>query len=391
MATLGSVNVTEFHNGGDDWAAAFQAAIDTGKAVVVPRGYYTITPPLVIPGGWCGIIRGENQIECIIRNSGANQDPDTYMFEYNRDGGFSWGIIVENIHLQGMGFENGAFFLKECAYPLFRNVNIEGFNGSALAIDKCQDGNFQECNIQSSGRNVGDSSQNSETTHPAINLFTTVAGDACNMLRFTACQIESNRCSPYVRVDKGIGIMFVDVHGEIRRSEEWETRDFLENNGADVTFTNCALDRFRNALVQNGYGRVTVTGGRKFGSIDATGADGKTGRLVVSDTQVGDIKLTSWKGVHSVRGVEMGALSVRYGSGSFNVSDSKLSSVDVQLVGAGARGVKLRDCFVQGNVNFSSSSRLGAMIDCSVEGDCTFKSNNGDYVRNRVTGTETLA
>ncbi len=221
-----SINVLQFgakRDGTGDSHNAIQKVISfVEKTRLVPiyfsSGYYNISNPLIITKQGMHL-EGVGNAVSILQYTGdeeLNKDLGLITFkvgtpETDSEVWGSWGIVLRHLHLNGNNKKIHALYLRKIGYPLMYDVNTEHFNGSGLLLDKCQDGSFENMNIQLCGRlkeGETDVSDINATEYSAIHLFSTVSGDACNMLRFNKCQIENNNCSPYVYVEDGIGIWF---------------------------------------------------------------------------------------------------------------------------------------------------------------------------------------
>jgi hypothetical protein len=364
--------------------------------LVFPSGITYLKPGVLkIPGNWAGVFRGSNTRYCVIMPSEDPKDPNVILIEYNTEKQFSWGLRIENLSFNGNHFTLSAFRLTNVSYVYTNNLQIYSFHGCALWLDKVQDSVFEATNIQESGYSAGDITDNAQTTHPALLLTSTIKKDICNMIRFNNCQIENNNCSPYVRIDNGIGLMFAQTHAEIREPKQWGKRDFLEIGNADVQIIEHAGSRFRNAILIKGYGVTTVSGGRSLGGDITTIAEGKKGTLALSNCRVNNIKISSYSGNHQFSNITATNVilnntygSVRWFGGaitSLSVNDSPPTSFGVHFDGVTVS----KDVIFMENQGIKKSSH--SFINSTVLGNMIFNCTNGIYYGNNIIGSENIA
>lgn len=364
--------------------------------LVFPSGMTYLKPGIIkIPGNWAGVLRGSNTRYCIIMPSEDPKDPDVILIEYNTEKQFSWGLRIENLSFNGNHFTLSAFRLTNVSYVYTNNLQIYSFRGCALWLDKVQDSVFEATNIQESGYSAGNITDNTQTTHPALFLTSTINKDICNMIRFNNCQIENNNCSPYVRIDSGIGLMFTQTHAEIREPKQWGQRDFLEIESADVQILEHAGSRFRNAIIIKGYGVTTVSGGRSLGGDITAIAENKKGTLALSNCRVNRINISAYNGHHQFSNVSATdvilkkiAGSIRWFGGvitSLSVNDSTNSSLGVHFDGVTVS----KDVIFIDNQDIKTSSH--SFINSTVIGNMTFDCINGIYYSNNIIGSEKIS
>lgn len=364
--------------------------------LVFPSGMTYLKPGIIkIPGNWAGVLRGSNTRYCIIMPSEDPKDPDVILIEYNTEKQFSWGLRIENLSFNGNHFTLSAFRLTNVSYVYTNNLQIYSFRGCALWLDKVQDSVFEATNIQESGYSAGNITDNTLTTHPALFLTSTINKDICNMIRFNNCQIENNNCSPYVRIDSGIGLMFTQTHAEIREPKQWGQRDFLEIENADVQILEHAGSRFRNAIIIKGYGVTTVSGGRSLGGDITAIAENKKGTLALSNCRVNRINISAYNGHHQFSNVAATdvilkkiAGSIRWFGGvitSLSVNGSTNSSLGVHFDGVTVS----KDVIFIDNQDIKTSSH--SFINSTVIGNMTFDCINGIYYSNNIIGSENIS
>ncbi|CAI0896357.1 DUF4097 family beta strand repeat-containing protein [Serratia proteamaculans] len=363
--------------------------------LIFPSAMTYLKPGVIkIPGNWAGVLRGSNTRNCIIRPSEDPKDPNTILIEYNAEKQFSWGLRIENLSFDGMNFTLSALRLTNVAYVYTNNLQIYSFHGCNLWLDKVQDSVFEATNIQDGGYSNGDPSDNTKTTHPALLLTSTIKNDACNMLRFNNCQIENNKCSPYVRIDNGIGLMFNQIHAEVRDENRWGKMDFMEIDSADVQISEHAGSRFRNAIIIKGYGITRATGGRSLGGDITTVAIGKRGTLALSNCSVSNIEISAYSGNHQFSNVSAKNVTLKKTAGSIRWFGGSIESLSVNGTVNPALGVHFDGVLVFKDVIYSDSQNDNkvshSFINSTVLGNMEFNCTNGVYYANNVAGSETV-
>jgi hypothetical protein len=361
--------------------------------LVFPSGMTYLQPGVVkIPGNWAGVLRGSNTRNCIIRPSENPDDPNIILIEYNTEKKFSWGLRIENLSFDGMNYTLSAIRLANVGYVYTNNLQIYSFNGCNLWLDKVQDSVFEATNIQDGGYSSGDPSDNTKTTHPALLLTSTIKNDACNMIRFNNCQIENNKCSPYIRIISGIGLMFNQTHAEIRDKAMWGKRDFMEIANADLQISEHAGSRFRNAVLINGYGRTTISGGRGLGGDLTVRAEGKRGTLALSNCLVGNINLSAYNGNHQFSNVVAANVVLKNTAGSLRWFGGSMNALVVEGSVNPALGAHFDGVLVTQDVTFSDPKDTPQLshsfINSTVLGNMAFNCINGVYYANNIAGNE---
>jgi len=383
---------------GDKNATILQESIVNNYRVelVFPSGMTYLKPGVIkIPANWAGVLRGSNTRNCIIRPSEDPKDPDVILIEYNIEKKFSWGLRIENISFDGMNYTLSALRITNVGYVYTNNLQIYSFHGCNLWLDKVQDSVFEATNIQDGGYSNGDRTNNSNTTHPALLLTSTIKDDACNMIRFNNCQIENNKCSPYIRIDNGIGLMFNQIHAEIRDQEHWGTMDFLEINNADVQISEHAGSRFRNAILIKGYGVTSASGGRSLGGDITTNSEGKRGTLTLSNCNVRKINISAYNGNHQFSNVTATDVILNKTAGTVRWFGGSITSLSVNDTVNPALGVHFDGVIVSKDVVFyngkNNTNVSHSFINSTVLGNIEFNCVNSIYYANDIKGTENIA
>lgn len=388
-------------NGAGDDTAAIQQAIDSGKNIIVfPAGYYNLSKPLIIPrqgmsligaGNMCVILQAINSSDV----SWADYGMITFTVgtpETDKDVWGSWGIVIRHLHLQGHGKKMHGVYLRKIGYPLLYDVNIENFKGAGLRLDKCQDGSFENCNIQLCGRvkDGGDSTKNEDCEWSAIHIYSTVSGDNCNMLRFNKCQIENNNCSPYVKIEGGIGLWFDQTHGEDRVGSR--RHDFMLASNGDIDLTNLALSHtLRHGFIRTGYGMVNINGGRTANNI-LFRADGARGSCRIVNVDVGNIDMSAYglnNGTISNCHIQ-GELKLSYPCGSNLITNNKIDgNVTISNYGGEFEGTSSVVQFMGNNIhgNFTKSGEARVMLYYNfIKGSLAMSGSHSYAERNIVEG-----
>lgn len=402
-----SINVLQFgakRDGTGDSHNAIQKVISfVEKTRLVPiyfsSGYYNISNPLIITKQGMHL-EGVGNAVSILQYTGdeeLNKDLGLITFkvgtpETDSEVWGSWGIVLRHLHLNGNNKKIHALYLRKIGYPLMYDVNTEHFNGSGLLLDKCQDGSFENMNIQLCGRlkeGETDVSDINATEYSAIHLFSTVSGDACNMLRFNKCQIENNNCSPYVYVEDGIGIWFNQTHGEDRTGSGRHT--FMVAKEGDIELTDTDLsDTLKYGFIRTGYGSLHAKGGRYIGNIEFR-ATGKYGtNCIITNVGVGNINISSYRfdGLCSISNCNTGDITLSYVANYINISNVHCKSLTLKNTGEPNGLVKFTNNFVGGNVTKSGESEFHCTNN-RIGGDVNISGGNTFYKDNKVIGTET--
>lgn len=405
---LGSyLNVLQFgakHDGTGDSYRAIQNAISfVEKTRIVPiyfsGGYYNISNPLIITAQGMHL-EGVGNAVVILQYTGdseTNKDLGLITFKVgtpdtDSEVWGSWGIVLRHLHLKGNNKKIHAIYLRKIGYPLAYDINAEGFNGSGLLLDKCQDGSFENMNIQLCGRlkeGQTDVSDINATEYSAVHLFSTVAGDACNMLRFNKCQIEENNCSPYVYIQGGIGIWFNQTHGEDRTGSNRHT--FMVADGGDIELTDTDLsDTLKYGFIRTGYGSLFAKGGRNIGNISFQATNKRGGSFIISCTGVGNIDVSSYNfnGIFSVSNCNVGAISLSYLSDYVDFNNIHCKSFSLTYNGTPPGLVKLNNSYIDKDVTKSGESQFYCTNN-RIGGNVSISGGGTYYTNNYVVGTET--
>jgi hypothetical protein len=391
---FGIASVTEFgavNNGIADCTAAFNAALASpSRLIVVPQGFYRITGPLIMPtntGKWILGLGGAKSVVITVAMAAGNAARGA--IEYTRPAGSPnhAGCVLQNLHLIGNNSTCHGVYLQEVSYPLLENVLIEGFNGAGLLLDKCQDGSFNNVALVDCGRTSGNPSVNADTQFSALHLISTVVGDHNNMLRFTDCQIENNRVSPYVWInDAGaIGLWFDRIHVE---NATGQVRDFLRSAGADMNLSGIAASPgFRQGFLLEGHGGVTFSDCRHIVSV--VGPANANGFIRMSNVACGGLSWTSLVGSSYFVNSTIADVNIAYPAGGTSVFTAcQLGNVSVSNKGAPApNGVRFFNCAMTGYTT-DVNAQDQWLVDCIVTGNLNAAAVGSRVENNQVSGTK---
>jgi hypothetical protein len=275
--------------------------------------------------------------------------------------------------------------LQDVSYPVLENVLIEGFNGAGLLIDKCQDGSFNNVALVDCGRTTGDPANNADTEFSALHLVSTVPRDHCNMLRFSDCQIENNRVSPYVMVDDTgpIGIWFDRIHAE-NASAPGE-RDFLRSRGGDCYFSGIAAAGFREGFILEGYGSNSFSDCRNV--ISVVGPRNVIGSLRMSNVNCGPLSWTALGGRSYFTNCTIGDVNISWpAQGPSVFTACSLGNVRIDHAGEPHSGVRFFNCEMTG-YNTDDHARDQWLVDCIVNGDVAAVAIHSRIENNAISGS----
>lgn len=358
-----------------------------GRYCLMQRGTYMINPgEVVIPSGWDGVIDFGNVRTTLIQPATNPNDPNVFLFNFGTNSSQVYGPEIRGGRFYGRGYTCSAIKHYNAAYLNYHKVHIDGFKGSALWLDKCQDSVFSACNIQDSGFSTGDGTINTETTHPMLYLTSSISGDHCNMLRFDNCQIEQAKCSPYVKIDNGIGIKFNTCHMEIRLAEGQGTHDAIWALAGDLEIANPMHDQFRNGVVLGASATLNAHGGRYIGG-DVSIASNSTGHVRISNMSIKGMELrantSQNKRFDNVN--FLGAVNISFHTGFTEFDRCVFNGVvTASNVNSGNLGIRFTHCIENADFTINSAVTFVECIDCvSAAGTHTNNSSAGRDIRTR--------
>jgi hypothetical protein len=390
---FGIASVTEFgalNDGVADCTAAFNAALASpARLIVVPPGFYRITAPLSIPwntGKWILGLGGAKSVALTIEMPAGQSSRAA--IEYRHDQARKpnhAGCVLQNLHLIGNNSACHGAHLQDVSYPVLDNVVIEGFNGAGLLIDKCQDGSFNNVALVDCGRTAGNPANNADTEYSALHLVSTIPNDHCNMLRFSDCQIENNRVSPYVSVDDTgpIGIWFDRIHAENATAPG--ARDFLRSRGGDCYFSGIAAAGFREGFILEGYGSNTFSDCRSV--ISVVGPSNVEGNLRMSNVHCGPLSWTALGGRSYFTNCVFGDVNISWPARGPSVFTAcSLGKVRIDHAGAPHSGVRFFNCEMTGYAT-DGHARDQWLVDCIVDGDVAAAARYSRLENNTISGS----
>ncbi|MBC8120932.1 MAG: hypothetical protein H7Y22_03725 [Gemmatimonadaceae bacterium] len=401
------VDIRRFGSGSKsfDASAALQSALNRGyKNIHIPGGNWVFNKPVVVPPNTGVRIFGTSNAFSILECRMPNSYRDRGMIEYFARDGFSWGIVLEHLHLVGNGSTCHGLFLKQISYPLLKDISIEGFDGAGLLIDKCQDGEFINLNVQDCGRTSGnrkslaDRTDVSKTLYSAIHLTNmSTPGDANNMLRFNSLQCENNVTSPYIFVKVGvgvgpIGIFFSQIHGEVRNQSDWNTFEFLRAEAGDFNFDGVALSRFKPGagFTFTGYGTATFANSRALDGVRHI-KSGVAASFLISNCITNDLSCVGLDGGYLVSNSKVGKVSLSYpGASNQRFSNCDMGNVTIANSGGSSRGVYIINCTL-GSLTTDANTSNGYYAFNTITGNLTGSGSGNNFINNLVLGKTQIA
>ncbi len=390
---FGIASVTEFgalNNGVADCTAAFNSALSSpARLIVVPPGFYRITAPLSIPwntGKWILGLGGAKSVALTIEMPRGHSSRAAIEYRHDQAGKPNHaGCVLQNLHLIGNNSACHGAYLQDVSYPVLDNVVIEGFSGAGLLLDKCQDGSFNNLALIDCGRTAGDPANNADTEYSALHLVSTVPNDHCNMLRFSDCQIENNRVSPYVWVDDTgpIGIWFDRIHAENATAPG--ARDFLRSRGGDCYFSGIAAAGFRQGFILEGYGSNTFSDCRSV--ISVVGPSNVRGSLRMTNVLCGPLSWTALGGRSYFTNCVIGDVNISWpAEGPSVFTACSLGNVRIDHAGEPHAGVRFFNCEMTGYAT-DGHARDQWLVDCIVNGDVAAAARDSRLENNAISGS----
>ena len=205
------------------------------------------------------------------------------------------------------------------------------------------------------------------------------------MLRFSDCQLENNRVSPYIWIDDAgpIGIWFDRIHAE--NANPRAERDLLRSSGGDCHFAGIAAVGFREGFILEGYGNTTFSDCREL--ISVVGPSNVVGSIRMANVRCGRLSWTSLAGQSSFINSTIGDVSIRWPAlGPTVFTACSLGRVQVEHSGAGHSGVRFFNCTMAGYATDAEASDQW-LIDCIVNGDVTAQARLSRLENNSISGS----
>ncbi|AGY60481.1 glycosyl hydrolase family 28-related protein [Gloeobacter kilaueensis] len=383
-----------------------QNALNNGYTnLYFPAGYWLIKQPLTVPpsvpNGRTVRLSGTSNTYSIIVCSISNSSKGALQY-FADASNFSWGIVIEHLTFQGNYNSSGSatchgIYLKYIAYALLTDVQILSFNGAGLLLDKCQDSEFRNLNVQGCGRTSGDPTDPSKTTYGAIHLTSSIQNDACNMLRFNVLECEQNNVSPYIFVQLGsgsgpIGISFSQVHGEVRTGPSG-VYEFFRAEGGDFNFSEVALSQFKTGFTFTGYGIATFVNSRDLNGVSHPTSGITAGSYISTCENTGNLYNVGITPGFKVDSSKVGNVILDYsGASNQRFTNCDIGNVSVTHKGGTGLGVYITNC-TMASLYVDGFAINGYYAFNVITGNLKCDALNGgnNFVDNLVLGTTTIA
>lgn len=399
IRSLGGVGDGIFDN-----STILQSAFDKGFThIYIPAGFWLLKRPIRVPASLktgrtvrlFGTSNAYSLLVCGIPGGFSERG----MIEYFATSeGFSWGIVLEHLLLKGNGSTCHGIYLKQIAYPLLRDLHIEGFDGAGLLLDKCHDGEFSNLNIGDCGRTSGnpnslkDRLNTEKTIYSALHLTNTSApNDANNMLRFNALQCEQNKTSPYISVKTGvgvgpIGIFFSQVHGEVRALSQHNLFEFFRAEDGDFNFDGMALNGFKTGFTFTGFGLSTFVNSRSLCGVRLIKSGITAGSYISTCSSTGDLYSVGVVPGFKVENSTVANVTLNFpGAANQRFINCDIGSVTITNSGGVSRGVNIMSCTLK-SLTTDEWSTNGLFAFNVITGDLIGKGLKHRFIDNVVLG-----
>jgi len=391
-----TISVKDFGAVGDgvaDDTAAIQAAHNAAYSVYYPIGTYNVTGNITIRTGTNIIGSGAGQT--LISLSAAMAGAEDAVFKLlvtdfvNQQG----GLTVSNIFINGQNRFGHAFYLRNVRFPVFENVWIFNFDGSAIVYDYCEEGYADFLNINGCGRTSGNPNVTANTTFGQITFSKTASAlGNNNFLRFNDCTVANGRCSGDFLVKNATAsrIYIENTQSEVSGASIGN-RDWLAANGQGaIIFVNgCDVDGYRNVFSDVQFVELFASNVRAASTNFLTASNG-TGGAKISNCTGENITTTSVGG-YLIENSTFTNLTFNFIAGKNIVNGIVATSLTIADVGASANLI-LCDSNFSGN--FSSTVNVLVPIRASnviVGGNLSITSSGGVFVDTVTTGTVSVS
>lgn len=368
-------------NGSNDDSDFLQKAVNLNKKVHIPDGYYALYKNINLPdigAGGKATIEGNGQMRTHLICKFDSEDD--CLIGVKTEETFSWGIVINHLHISGENHKTDGLYLKGLSYALGNDVNIEKFNGSGFIIDKVFDSEFRNFKVMYCGRNTGDITNNAETEKSAIEIINTYGDDHSNYIKFVNCQFEQQNCSPHVHIkDKGvIAISFIKSHVEATDRQQ----DFVYCEAGDVQFIDCDLDgSIRYGLTTDGYGNYKVEGGRSFKGIKLN-KSGTTCAFLVTNATMDTFDVVAPGGSTLISNSKIENVKWNYPvSGPSFISNCVLNNVVISNKGGNNYDIFIDNCKV-GTIETDTNSNNVHLFNCDV-GTVNMKGGGHSFINSK--------
>lgn len=387
-----TVSVKDFGAVGDgvtDDTAAIQAAHNASYSVYYPNGYYNVTGNITLRTGTNIIGSGAGQTVVSLSAAMSNAEDAIYKLLVTDYVNQQGGITVSNIFINGQSRFGHAFYLRNVRFPIFENVWIFNFDGSAIVYDYCEEGYADFLNINQCGRTSGDPNVTANTTYGQITFSkTSSAIGNNNFLRFNDCTIANGRCSGdfLVKNSTASRIYVNNCQSEVSGTSVGN-RDWLIANGNGAIFfvDGCDVDGYRTVFSDVQYVELYASNMRASSTNFLTASNG-TSPAMISNCLGGNLT-TSAVGGYLIENSTFTNLTFNFIAGKNIINGIVATSITIADVGYAAN---LIICDSNFSGNFTSTLNVAIPIRASnviVGGNLTINSNSGIFVNTVTTGT----
>lgn len=380
--------------GTTDMTAAIQAACASNRTVYFPAGTYSVTGGIEVE---CGTrFQGDSAGYTVISLSGDMAGEYDAVFEVVVTAAnfltSQAGFICRDLFITGgQNFAHG-FLLRNIRFPVFENVWIFAFDGSALVCDYVEEGHFDFLNINTCGRTSGTANTTADTLFGQITFTKSAdvyAASENNFLRFNDCTIANGNCSGDIMINgcSPSRMYFTRCQSEISGGSIGN-RDWLiaGHNGGIFYIEDCDMVNYRNAFDQAEYIELHTSQNRITNSTKIyAGANGTAPWHSVDDYTDGAIDHTS-AGTVQITGGTFGAATFQY-INKVKLTGVEFTSMSVSNVGATPK-LRMIGCDVSGNLSVGAYED-GVVAHNVVGGTASYGAGTR-AIQNVVTGAETF-
>lgn len=301
------------------------------------------------------------------------------------------GVTVRDVSIIGDAHFGHGFLLQNIRFPIFDNVWINNFVGSALLIDYAEEGHFDFLNVNNCGRTSGNPNVTADTTYGQITFHRSanaVPAVSSNFLRFNGCTIANGKCSGdiMVKASSPSRIYFNDCQSEISGASIGNRDWFIGSNmGGIFFFKNNDVVNYRNCFDKVHFMEIYATDNRVTNStkyyVGANGTGAYTGKGNRTNGAIDYVSINAFDAVNDT----FGAASFQY---LFNVSlvGCRMDSLLVNDV-SGTPSLRVVACQITGNVTVNDFPYNGLIAFNVIGGNASLA--NCLVFGNRVSGTDT--
>lgn len=392
------VNVLDYGadpTGTADSTAAIQAAHNASYNVHYPNGTYKVTNSITLRTGTFISGSGAGQTIISLSNDLANATSAIYELIVTDFVVEQGGITVKDIFLNGNSNTAHGFYLQNVRYPVFENVWILNFDGSAIVYDYCEEGYADFLNINGCGRTSGNANVTANTLYGQITFDKTASAlGNNNFLRFNDCVIANGNCSGEILTKGGTPsrIYFNNIQSELSGGAAFN-RDWLAAGslGGIYFISGCDVDQYRNVLQDIQFCEIYANNIRANSSNFYVGSNG-TGSLKLTNSSVPAIDTTSISGGLYISNSVVSFVYLNYIAGIVEVTNISCGDFTVSQVGATPKFI-LSNSKINGNLKFISPAKelLPALIDnVVIAGSLEIYTVGANIIGTVTTGTVTV-